>query len=114
IEALEAQGIKINVSLEKSPKLFSITDYKGLEPLAIWTSAPLSEYAKLILKVSHNLGADLVPLLLSAKKNKTTFDEGMKLLGDFVINELKISKDSFVFIDGAGGDENRLTPKAEV
>ncbi len=26
----------------------------------------------------------------------------------------KISADAFVFIDGAGGDENRLTPQAEI
>ncbi len=114
IEALQAQGIKVNISMDKSIKMPLLSDYDGKEPIAAWTSPPLSEYAKLILKVSHNLGADLVPLLLSAKNHKTTFDDGMKLFGDYVSEVVKVSKDSYVFIDGAGGDENRLTPKAEV
>jgi D-alanyl-D-alanine carboxypeptidase/D-alanyl-D-alanine-endopeptidase (penicillin-binding protein 4) len=114
IQALEKEGIKVNISLDKSIKLPEKKDLSNLQPLAVWTSPPLTEYAKLILKVSHNLGADLIPLLLSAKEGKSNFDEGMKLFGDFVNKQVGISKNAFVFIDGAGGDENRLTPKAEV
>lgn len=113
IQALEAQGIHVNPSKRGS----TLPDQKvlsSLQPLAVWQSPPLSEYAKLILKVSHNIGADLIPLLLAAKEGKRTFDEGMKLLGDFVTHVVKISPDAFVFIDGAGGDTNRLTPAAEV
>ena len=80
----------------------------------MWVSPPLSEYTKLILKVSHNIGADLIPLLLAAQKGEKTFDVGMRALGNFVVDNVKISPDSFVFLDGAGGDENRLTPHAEV
>ncbi len=113
IEALELEGIELNTNGNASllPKK---EDYQKFTPIAIYTSPPLSEYAKLILKVSHNLGADLIPLLLSVKAGKTTFEEGLQLLGKFVMEEAKISKTSFVFLDGAGGDENRLTPKAEV
>ena len=88
--------------------------YEGLQPVAVWTSPPLSEYAKLILKVSHNLGANLVPLLLASKQGEKTFDEGMRLLGKFAIDNVKLSPHAFVFIDGAGGNENRLTPQAEI
>jgi serine-type D-Ala-D-Ala carboxypeptidase/endopeptidase (penicillin-binding protein 4) len=82
--------------------------------VALWVSPPLSEYVKLVLKVSHNLGANLAPLLLAAKEGKKTFDEGMLLLGNFITKKVKLSPDSFVFIDGAGGNENRLTPQDEV
>lgn len=113
IQALKAQGILVNLP-EKGPSLPNQNTLSSMQPIAVWQSPPLSEYAKLILKVSHNLGADLIPLLLAAKKGERTFNEGMKTLGDFVINVVKIPADSFVFIDGAGGDENRLTPIAEV
>lgn len=113
IQALRSQGISIKFDDKKS-SLPSKSSFKDLNPLAVWTSPPLSEYAKLILKVSHNLGADLIPLLLAVHRGEKTFDQGMLILGDFVEKELKISPTSFVFIDGAGGNENRLTPQAEV
>lgn len=111
IQALQKQNVKVNV-LEKSAPLPS--SYNGLTQVALWTSPPLSEYAKLVLKVSHNLGANLAPLLIASRAGKKTFDEGMKLLGDFAIQEVKLSPNEFVFIDGAGGNENRLTPQAEI
>lgn len=114
IQALEMEGIEVKppesmTALKKASK-----SYKGLQPIALWTSPPLSEYAKLILKVSHNLGANLAPLLLAVKDGKKTFDEGMLLLGDFITKNVKLPPDSFVLIDGAGGNENRLTPEGEV
>lgn len=108
IAALQAQGIKVSFNGKNS------TSYQGLEPIAVWESPPLSEYAKLILKVSHNLGADLAPMLLAVKQGKKTFEEGLRLIGDFVTQDLKISEDAFVFLDAAGGNDNRLTPQAEV
>lgn len=108
IQAIREQGITFNIV--KGPKINSPSG----EPLASHTSAPLSEYAKLILKVSHNLGADLIPLLLAVKNNQKTFDEGMLLLGNFVVERAKVPATAFVFLDGAGGDENRATPHSEI
>ncbi|WP_068469249.1 D-alanyl-D-alanine carboxypeptidase/D-alanyl-D-alanine endopeptidase [Candidatus Protochlamydia phocaeensis] len=114
IQALRSQGIAVNLDRHHAPSLPPSDILQKLAPIAVWTSPPLFEYAKLILKVSHNLGADLIPLLLAAKKGKKTFDDGMEELGQFLIQDVKISPDSFVFIDAAGGDGNRLTPLAEV
>jgi serine-type D-Ala-D-Ala carboxypeptidase/endopeptidase (penicillin-binding protein 4) len=111
MQALRDQGIVLNVIGSKLP---SNEVYSGLQPIAVWTSPPLSEIGKLILKVSHNLGADLIPLLLAAKNGQTTYAAGMLELGKFTVDEVKVSADSFVFADAAGRDENRLTPQAEV
>lgn len=110
-QALQNQGIKIGGVASKP-----LNSFKPNQDLlmALWTSPPLSEYAKLILKVSHNIGADLIPLLLASQQGKKNFDEGMKLLGDFATKEVKLAPDSFVFIDGAGGNENRTTPKTAI
>ncbi len=120
IAALQEQGITIkptnfddNSRIKVNQKL-SDYDSDNLKQVALWTSAPLSEYAKLILKVSHNLGANLVPLLLAARDDKKTFSDGMLLLGDFALKQVKLPKDTFVFGDAAGGNENRLTPQATV
>ena len=114
IQALEKQGVKVTISPQHAIPLDKIKPYNTLQQMALWTSPPLSEYAKLILKVSHNLGADLVPLLLASHKGMKTFDVGMRLFGDYVIKDVKVPADAFVFVDAAGGNENRLTPQAEV
>jgi D-alanyl-D-alanine carboxypeptidase/D-alanyl-D-alanine-endopeptidase (penicillin-binding protein 4) len=113
IQALQKQGIKVAISDTSKKSKAPFKPNKDLQ-LALWTSPPLSEYGKLILKVSHNLGANLVPLLLASQQGKKTFDEGMQLLGNFAVQQVKLSPDEFVFIDGAGGNENRLTPKSEI
>lgn len=113
IQALEKIGVKVNIT-QKTEKTANTFQPNPDLLVAEWVSPPLSEYGKLILKVSHNLGADLIPLLLAAQKGQKTFDEGMVLFGEFVENVAKISPDQFVFIDGAGGNENRLTPQAEI
>lgn len=114
IQALREQQIVVNLPTGKEGVLPAQASYKDLKPLAEWTSPPLTEYVKLILKVSHNVGADLIPLLLAAKKSEKSFDAGMKLLGDFIVNEVALSANAFVFIDGAGGDSNRLTPRGQI
>ncbi|CDR35258.1 D-alanyl-D-alanine carboxypeptidase/D-alanyl-D-alanine-endopeptidase [Criblamydia sequanensis] len=111
IQALESVGIKVKQTDSREIKLPE--DYKNYQQMALWISPPLSEYGKLILKVSHNLGADLVPLLLASRNRETTFSQGMELIGDFLTREVKLSPNEFVFIDAAGGNENRLTPRAE-
>lgn len=111
IQALKKQGVKFNLK-SKNSKL--PTSYAGLNQVALWTSPPLVEYVKLILKVSHNLGADMIPLLLAVHDGKKTFDEGMLILGDFLIKDVGLSPDEFVLFDAAGGNENRLTPQVVV
>lgn len=110
IQALKSQGIVLN----QVPAAKEHDSYKSLKPLVEWVSPPIAETVKLILKVSHNIGADLIPLLLAAHKGQTTFDEGMLNIGDFLMNEVKLTTDAFVMTDGAGGNDNRFTPQAEL
>lgn len=114
IDALKREGITVSLSKKENDTQLIPSSYDGMEPVALWTSPPLIEYGQLILKVSHNIGADLIPLLLAAQKGKKSFDEGMKLFGDFVMESVKLPPTDFVFADAAGGGDNRLTPKGEV
>jgi D-alanyl-D-alanine carboxypeptidase/D-alanyl-D-alanine-endopeptidase (penicillin-binding protein 4) len=111
IEALKSQGITLNQRKNTTQELPSQSSYQNMQPVAVWTSPPLSEYGKLILKVSHNFGADLVPLILASRHGEKTFSQGMLLLGKFIEDVVKIPRGNFVLVDAAGGTDNRLTPQ---
>jgi D-alanyl-D-alanine carboxypeptidase/D-alanyl-D-alanine-endopeptidase (penicillin-binding protein 4) len=110
IDKLKQQGIIINISSSASAEL--PPNYTGLTPIAVLNSAPLSEYAKLILKVSHNVGANLIPLLLASHQGKTSYNEGLQLIGQFLIDKVHLNKTEISFGDAAGGNDNYITPIA--
>lgn len=116
IQALNSQGITIKPQTlnDTNKNIQPLSKNDQSNPIAEWDSPPLSETARLILKVSHNIGADMIPLLLAAKHGKKTFNEGMQILGQFLIKDVNLSLGTFVFNDAAGGNENRVTLKATV
>ena len=75
-------------------------------------SPPFSESARLILKVSHNLHASTLPLLLAARQGKRTLDEGLHVQHD-VLGRLGVDVDTISFGGGAGGSvADLVTPRA--
>jgi D-alanyl-D-alanine carboxypeptidase/D-alanyl-D-alanine-endopeptidase (penicillin-binding protein 4) len=77
-------------------------------------SPPLSESIKLIFKVSHNLHASTLPLLVAAKNGKRTLGAGMLLQREFLLRA-GVNADSISFGGGAGGSPaDAVTPRATV
>jgi D-alanyl-D-alanine carboxypeptidase/D-alanyl-D-alanine-endopeptidase (penicillin-binding protein 4) len=117
IEALKREGVAVTASpLGKNPagRLPARNAYVSMKAVALLKSPPYSEQAKLILKVSHNLGADITPLLVAAKNGKFTFEEGMTLEQAF-LKKAGVDVTTISFCDGEGGDKNDLvTPRATV
>jgi D-alanyl-D-alanine carboxypeptidase/D-alanyl-D-alanine-endopeptidase (penicillin-binding protein 4) len=86
----------------------------ALPKVAEYTSPPFREYAKVILKVSQNLHASALPLLLAAKAGRTTLSEGLRRQGE-VLKALGVDIDTISFGGGAGGsDSDLVTPRATV
>src|SRR5262249_10499767 len=60
IEALAKHGVKVGADVDgQNPSTLLPDSYAGAAPVAAYVSPPYADYAKLILKVSHNLGANL-------------------------------------------------------
>lgn len=114
IDALHAEGISISTPSNATEMLPDAKSYQSLKPVATWGSPPLIEEVKLILKVSHNPGANLVPLLLASHEGKTTSEEGMRLLGNFVSNTVHVNPSEISFFDSAGGNNNYVTCDAVI
>jgi serine-type D-Ala-D-Ala carboxypeptidase/endopeptidase (penicillin-binding protein 4) len=117
IEALQRAGIVIvppTASANLAGRLPDPESYKPDHRVANLTSLPFSEEAKLILKVSHNLHAGALPLLVAVKHGQRTLAEGLHLQHDFLVRA-HVDVDTISFSDGVGGSRgDATTPRATV
>lgn len=117
IEALKAEGIKVNasaLSLNPSENLPSKEEYSRLDRAACLVSPPFSENANLILKVSHNLHADTLLSLMASIEENMTPEDGLVVERAF-LDHAGVDLGSVSLSDGSGGSPaNRLTPTAVV
>jgi len=117
IEALERAGVKVEAApsgINPSHKLPKNGTYKETERVALLVSPPYAELVKLILKVSHNLGANMTPLLIAVKNGKKTLEEGLAIERD-IFRKMGIETEAISISDGAGGDRGDLiSPSAVV
>lgn len=117
IEALARAGVRVDASpLAEHPAdtLPRRGEYKDLPVAARLVSPPFSENARLILKVSHNLHASTLPLLVAAKKGKRTLSEGLRLQHDFLAGA-GVDVETISFGGGAGGSRaDYVSPRVTV
>src|SRR5262249_22321155 len=83
IEALGKEGVQVSASALKAPaaELPERDGYGKLTRVALYRSAPFSEVLKVTLKVSHNLYAGTLPILVGLKSGKRSVAEGMRQEG---------------------------------
>ncbi len=117
IEALQRAGVIVDASplaAYRGDRLPAREAQDSLTRVAVLTSPPFAENARLILKVSHNLHASTLPLLVAAKHNKSTLAEGLRLQHDFLART-GVEADTISFGGGAGGSRaDYATPRATV
>lgn len=117
VESLQRAGIVVDASpLEANeyPPVPIAGTGGDRRCIALLKSAPFSEEAKLILKVSHNLHASALPLLVAVKHGKRTLDEGLRLQREF-LERAGVDVKTISFADGAGGAKaDYTTPRASV
>ncbi len=116
IEALRARGVEVAANPRTAPKsaLPGRDEVAQLPRVAVLTAPPLSETLKVTLKVSHNLYASTLPLLLAAADGKRTLPEGLARQGK-ILKDLGVDVNSISLESGAGGgDGDKVTPRATV
>lgn len=117
IEALRRRGVEVAADIaQKHPhaELPERDGYDKLTKVAELVSPPFAENVKLVLKVSHNLHASTLPLLVAVKHGKRTIGDGMKLERDFLA-KASVDVDTISFGGGAGGARaDYVTPAATV
>jgi D-alanyl-D-alanine carboxypeptidase/D-alanyl-D-alanine-endopeptidase (penicillin-binding protein 4) len=117
IEALRHAEVAVDASPLKtnSPAELPAKDaYAAMKRVALLTSPPFSESAKLVLKVSHNLHASTLPLLIASKHGQRTLTEGLHRQREFLA-KAGLDVDTISFGGAAGGDPaDYVTPQATV
>jgi D-alanyl-D-alanine carboxypeptidase/D-alanyl-D-alanine-endopeptidase (penicillin-binding protein 4) len=116
IEVLRREGITVAASELQSPSatLPEKNNYSSLPRVAVFTSPPFAEVIKVTLKVSHNLYASTLPLLVAVRHGQTTLADGLRWQRGF-LKDLGIEVESISFAGGAGGNNaDAVTPRASV
>jgi D-alanyl-D-alanine carboxypeptidase/D-alanyl-D-alanine-endopeptidase (penicillin-binding protein 4) len=116
VEALRREGVAVDASTLRptNAELPPREGYGKLTRVALFTSPPFSEAIKVTLKVSHNLYASTLPLLVAAKNGKRTLAEGLHLQRKFLA-DLGVPVETISFGGGAGGaNADSVTPRATV
>jgi D-alanyl-D-alanine carboxypeptidase/D-alanyl-D-alanine-endopeptidase (penicillin-binding protein 4) len=116
IEALRRQGVRTQASLHR-PARFDLPareSYDKLRKAASFESAPFKEAMTVTLKVSHNLYASTLPLLVAARHGERSLEEGLRRQRGF-LKDLGVPVETISFAGGAGGaNADAITPLAAV
>jgi D-alanyl-D-alanine carboxypeptidase/D-alanyl-D-alanine-endopeptidase (penicillin-binding protein 4) len=117
IEALARAGVRVSASLydfNPDSLLPKPGDLHGLVKVATLKSPPFAENARLILKVSHNLHASTLPLLIATRHGKRELTDGMHFEREF-FRRAGLDPGSLSFGGGAGGaPSDYTTPRMTV
>jgi D-alanyl-D-alanine carboxypeptidase/D-alanyl-D-alanine-endopeptidase (penicillin-binding protein 4) len=115
IEALGRAGVSVGASptgKNPSSELPKKGSYSSKDEVAAYVSPPYSEYAKLILKVSHNYGANLNLCLMAVKAGSTDCNDAFPVMKSF-FEKAGVDTDQVALADGRGGNPtDRFTPEA--
>ncbi|TQM65025.1 D-alanyl-D-alanine carboxypeptidase/D-alanyl-D-alanine endopeptidase [Humibacillus xanthopallidus] len=118
IDALRLAGVTVDVSASganPSGALPPKSSYAAGNRVAAYVSPVFSEYVKLILKVSHNLGANLTVCLLAVRAGSTDCLDGLEVERDFLRDVARVPVEQVVLNDGQGGSlGDVVTPTATV
>ena len=117
IEAMRRREVRLDASPLGENDTAGLADRPAIARLpkvAVFTSAPFRESMKVILKVSHNLHASTLPMLLAARHGERTLEAGLRRQGK-VLQSLGLDLATVSLGGGAGGSRSDLvTPRATV
>lgn len=112
VEALRAAGVAISapaVSQNPIGLLPASGSYSAANEVARLTGMRYAQDAKLILKISYNIGADTSLVLLGVKNGAPSMDAALAFERKNLASHWGIASDQYHFVDGSGGGETTAT-----
>ena len=114
IEALARAGVKVTAApTGPDPVALLPGSYTGTARVAAYVSPEFEQYARLIFKVSHNLGANLTVCLMAVTAHSHQCADGFPVVNGF-LRQAGVDPTQVQLLDGRGGNPvDRVTPRAE-
>jgi D-alanyl-D-alanine carboxypeptidase/D-alanyl-D-alanine-endopeptidase (penicillin-binding protein 4) len=116
IEALRREGVQVDapaVARNRAGRLPAGRDYPARTRVARYVSPPYSQYAKLILKVSHNYGANLSLMYAGLTQGARTRRAALAVERRTLVRRYGLPADGFRFpTNGSGSPDSQATPGA--
>lgn len=112
IEALEQAGVRVHApDVAQNPEglLPPKGSYKPDNKVAELQGLPYSDDAKLILKVSYNIGADTSLLLFGLTRGVDNMNDALQVEKGNLKAKFGISDSEYDFVDGSGGGDSKAT-----
>jgi D-alanyl-D-alanine carboxypeptidase/D-alanyl-D-alanine-endopeptidase (penicillin-binding protein 4) len=114
IEQLRKQGIRVTAPLLRPNRLDLPMRDEKLTQVAMFRSAPFSEVVRVTLKVSHNLYASEMPVLIATRHQKHSIEEGLFQEAKY-LKQLDVPVNTISLGSGAGGGNvDSVTPVSAV
>ena len=108
IEALQRAGVTVAApATGPNPvnRLPAKSSFPEDQKVAVHVSGTLAEIVKVILKTSHNPGADLMACLDAAASGRTDCEQGLVTVQQYASKGLGVDPTAFFNFDGAGSDD---------
>ncbi|MGH6865609.1 MAG: D-alanyl-D-alanine carboxypeptidase/D-alanyl-D-alanine endopeptidase [Methyloceanibacter sp.] len=116
IEALQKAAVRVRAKPtgpNPAAQLPAPGSYEAAAKIAELASQPYSQYARLILKVSHNLGANLSLMLFGLTQDARTIDTALAAERRTLVAEYGLPEGGFDFpTNGSGSPDSRASPVA--
>lgn len=116
IEALQRAGVIVNTNLvgpNPDSELPPPNSYSPETLVAEYISPPFSEMTKLVLKVSHNYGANLSLALFGLAKGERTVEGSLEVERSTLVNDFNVPANGFNFpTNGSGSPDSEASPRA--
>lgn len=116
IEALQRAGVEVAapaVAANPAGDVPEADAYASDTRVAAFVSPPYAEYARLILKVSLNLGANVSLMLFALTQEKRTITEALAVERETLIDRIGLAPDAFEFpTNGSGTPDSQATARA--
>ena len=118
IEALQRNGVTVTAGVVAPNPAALLPERSALSDataVASFESPPFEQDARLVLKVSLNLGANLSLSLFGVEKGATTIDTALAAERQALIAEFGVNGDQFDFpTNGSGTPDSKAAPRALV
>jgi len=112
IEALRASGVTVAAPavLQNPVALLPPKGtYRAANKVAELAGLPYGQDAKLVLKISYNIGADTSLMLLGVKNHAASMDAALAFERENLRARWGIPSNQYHFVDGSGGGETTAT-----